>query len=83
MVKQISLYVHGEKKCIPSLCVTISAVSLDVSLVPTLAKLTGAVVGIQGRVASMVATVANMASQQSVLLEMMMRCIGGSTSVGR
>ena len=48
---------------------------VDVSLVPTLAKLTDAVVGMQGSVASMAATVANMASQQSVLLEMMMRCI--------
>ncbi len=58
-------------------------VSLDWCIRFVLAKLTDAVVGMQGSVASMAATVANMASQQSVLLEMMMRCIGGSTSVGR
>lgn len=46
---------------------------VDVSLVPTLAKLTDAVVGMQGSVASMAATVAAMASQQSVFLEMMIR----------
>jgi hypothetical protein len=46
---------------------------IDASLVPTLAKLTDAVVGMQGSVASVAATIASVASQQSVLLELMMR----------
>ena len=82
-MKLTSLYVvDGATKCIPCLLLTISVSIVDVSLVPTLAKLTDAVVGMQGSVASMAATVAALASQQPVLLEMMMHRAGWSFSDG-